>query len=137
MLIIRAAKLADIEGIKQIYAAAAGSDATCKDDEWQRLIATGGILVAESENQLAGFGSIEVQVTEQVKYLYVAPEFQKAGIGAKLLDSLEAIGRKAGLQSIMLHANPSAVAFYRRAGYNPVESPIHHDHDGVEMMKLL
>src|SRR5262245_56221368 len=120
MTTIRAAGLDDIEGVGQIYTTASG--AKRKDDDWQRLIAAGGLILAECEHQQAGFGAIDVQAAEQIKYIYVAPQFQNAGIGAKLLDSLEAIGRAAGLQTITLHANPPAVAFYRRAGYNPVES---------------
>jgi ribosomal protein S18 acetylase RimI-like enzyme len=101
------------------------------------LIAAGGLVLAECDDHLAGFGAIDVQAAEQIKYIYVAPQFQNAGIGTRLLDRLETIGRAAGLQTITLHANPPAVAFYHRAGYNPVESESHHDHDGVVMMKWL
>lgn len=135
MTTIRAAGLDDIESIGQIYTAASGANR--KINDWQRLIAAGGLFLAEFDNKLAGFGAIDVQASEQIKYIYVAPQFQNAGIGAKLLDRLETIGRIAGLQTITLLATPPAVAFYRRAGYNPVESESHHDHDGVMMRKWL
>ena len=42
---------------------------------------------------------------------------RKSGIGAKLLNALEAEARKRGLKGIKLHAQLSAMEFYKQHGY--------------------
>lgn len=93
--------------------------------------------MAEAEGCIIGFGGIDVNATEQLKWLYLLPQHQGVSIGSQLLRQLESIGWEAGLNSIRLHSAPGAVEFYRRHGYRPVVSvdEIGHDHEGVEMMK--
>ena len=136
-VVIKYAREEDIEQLWQIYVAAIGEGAPRKDDYWRSLIAAGGMVVANSENHMVGFGAIDVSAREQIKYVYVAPGYQKLGIGAKLLSKLEEIGEGAGFTQLLLHANPQAVDFYKRAGYTAIESEFEHDHEGVQMMKKL
>ena len=42
---------------------------------------------------------------------------RKSGVGAKLLNALEAEARKRGLKGIKLHAQLSAMEFYKQHGY--------------------
>lgn len=42
---------------------------------------------------------------------------RKSGVGAKLLTALEAEAKKRGLKGIKLHAQLSAMEFYKRHGY--------------------
>jgi predicted GNAT family N-acyltransferase len=44
---------------------------------------------------------------------------RKHGVGAKLLNALEAEARKRKIDGIMLHAQLSAMDFYKRYGYEP------------------
>jgi predicted GNAT family N-acyltransferase len=44
---------------------------------------------------------------------------RKSGVGAKLLTALEAEARKRGLNGIKLHAQLSAMEFYKLHGYEP------------------
>lgn len=44
---------------------------------------------------------------------------RKSGIGSKVLDALEAEARKRSLAGILLHAQLSAMEFYKRHGYEP------------------
>jgi ribosomal protein S18 acetylase RimI-like enzyme len=134
---IRAATLQDLAAIWQIYAAALGAHAQRKDEYWRGLIAADGMIVAEAENNIVGFGGIDVAAREQIQYVYVAPAFQQHGIGGQILARLEAIGWQNGLLEVQLHADPQAVIFYARAGYQPIASDLHHDHDGVAMRKRL
>ena len=98
-------------------------------------------MVAEVEGAVIGFGGIDIDATEQLKWLYVLPEYQGAGIGARLLKELEQVGWTCGLSAIRLHAAPGAAEFYQRHGYSRVaeddseDNRVVHDHAGVEMIK--
>ena len=49
----------------------------------------------------------------------VLQAYRRSGIGSRLLDSLETEARRRGLEGIMLHAQLSAMDFYKRHGYVP------------------
>ncbi|MEP6741936.1 MAG: GNAT family N-acetyltransferase [bacterium] len=137
MMDIRIAKAEDKDSIRRVYLAAVGPDSRLDEEYCDELIRSGGVIVAQTEDRIIGFGGIDVQATEQVKWIYLAPANQGAGIGSKILARLEAIGWEAGLASLRLHSAPGAVEFYRQHGYRPVEptEQLVHDHEGVEMVK--
>jgi GNAT superfamily N-acetyltransferase len=137
MFEIRLAKTEDRESIHRIYLAAVGAHADATETHWDRLIGAGGVLVAQIEKQIIGFGGIEVTAIEQVKWLYLMPQYQRAGVGSEILKGLERIGWETGQRRLRLHAAPAAVNFYRKNGYTdvPATEQIGHDHEGVEMMK--
>ncbi|MFN0123762.1 MAG: GNAT family N-acetyltransferase [Blastocatellia bacterium] len=132
---LRTATTQDLAAIWQLYAAALGDHAQRKDAYWERLIAAGGMVVAEAETQIAGFGGIDVTAREQIQYVYVASVYQGRGIGGKILAWLAETGWRSGLRTLQLHADPKAVGFYRRAGYHAFASDISHDHEGMAMRK--
>lgn len=139
MFEIRAAKIEDKESIRQIYRSTAGSESQTDESYWDHLIREGAVLVAQLESRIIGFGGIDLQASEQVKWLYLLPEHQGTGVGSAILHQLERIGVSAGLESLRLHSSPGAVKFYLRHGYREVD-PAHrigHDHAGVEMVKDL
>ena len=135
---IRRARPEDKESILRIYTSVV-MPAPAPDVAYlSQSIQTGGLLVAETGDRLLiGFGGIDVHAREQLKWLYLLPEHQRAGVGSALLQRLEALAWEAGLNSLRLHSAPGAVEFYRRHGYRAVEveEQIGHDHDGVEMVK--
>ena len=137
MLDIRRANPEDRETIREVYASAAGREAAFDEAHLGRLIRAGAVFVAEDAAGVVGFGSIEVDAAEHVRWLYVMHGRQGGGTGSELLRRLERAGWDAGLRSIRLHAAPGAVGFYRRNGYREAapEEEVGHDHDGVEMVK--
>ena len=139
MFVIRRARPADKEPVREVYASAAGGAAALDEAHLDRLIRAGEVLVAEETARVIGFGTMEVGAAKNIRWLYVLPQHQVGGIGSELLKQLERIGREAGLSSIRLHAAPGAVGFYLRHGYLSVaaEEESGHDHDGVEMVKEL
>jgi GNAT superfamily N-acetyltransferase len=139
MIEIRSATFEDKESLRQIYSAAVGSDVALDETTANRLIGVGGVVVALLEGRVVGFGAIDIDATEQLKWLYLLPEHQGVGLGGKLLASMEVIGVKAGLPSLRIHAARDAVAFYRKHGYTEVKQSesLHHDHAGLEMTKQL
>ena len=132
---LRPATPEDKESIQRVYSYLVGPP-TGQEQTWQRLINERHIMVAEVDAQVVAFGGIDLEADEQLKWLYVLPEYQTAGIGSKILNQLEGIGWTAGLNSIHLHAAPGAFLFYRRHGYREVEGDdLAHDHDGITMVK--
>ena len=94
------------------------------------------MIVAEVDARIAGFGGIDSDAGEQLKWLYVMTEHQGAGVGSEILKQLEETGWSRGLTAIRLHAAPGAFLFYRRHGYREVErEDLAHDHEGISMIK--
>lgn len=133
----RVAQPEDKEAIQRIYDAVVGPQANQDEARWDRLIQQGGFVVATDEGRIVGFGGIDVHAAEQVKWLYLLPQYQGARLGSEILRRLENIGWEAGLNSLRVHSAPRAVNFYRRHGYRLVETEAQteHDHEGVEMTK--
>lgn len=138
---VRAATMKDIEALWKIYRATINEAAKRDDEYWYKLIRQGGMFIAELEETAVGFGGIDIHATEQIRYVYVIPEYQKSDLraGSRILEALEAVARQKGLGSIRLHSTPNAVRFYEKAGYSAVrvEDAIAHDHPGVEMAKTV
>ena len=135
---IRRATLLDKPSIEGVYATIVGTSLVLDDEEWSRWFSQAGILVAEENNRIIGFGGIDVTAEEQLRWVYLLPEFQRGGVGSRILHELETMAWSSGLQSIRLHSTPGAVQFYAKRGYTRVPDHEHlgHDHDGVEMVKL-
>lgn len=132
---VRLATAEDLESIQRVYSYVIGPP-TGQERTWSRLVAVGCMVVAEVEGQIAGFGGIDSDAVEQLKWLYVMPEYQGAGVGTAILKRLEEIGWSRGLTAIRLHAAPGAFLFYRRHGYREVErDDVAHDHNGIVMLK--
>jgi ribosomal protein S18 acetylase RimI-like enzyme len=139
MLNIRMAREEDEDSIRGVHLAATGNTVNDSESYWDEPIRSGRVLIAEQDNLVIGFGTIDVHATEQIKHLYIASEYQGAGVGAKLLRELEEIGWRAGLKTLRLHAAPAAARFYARQGYREADESevIDHDHEGVQMIKRL
>ncbi len=133
---IRQATLQDLPFILAIYLRVTYSAAPPSNEYLTKLITKGGLFVAEDRCELIGFGGVDLEAAEQIKYLYVIPEHQHQGVGSKLLRELEGLASMTGLSGLRLHSSPGAVDFYKAKGYEPVsESDIAHDHEGFAMMK--
>ena len=82
------------------------------------------ICVAEYENDVVAFLSIEVHRDENYIYLddfSVAEECRNKGIGTKLIHAAEKYAEEIGITKIVLHvekANEDAYRLYSRLGYS-------------------
>jgi GNAT superfamily N-acetyltransferase len=132
---IRIAKAEDIDSIEGIFEASTGAHE--RQEDWNRLAAAGGLVVAEADQEIVGFGGIDLDAVEQVKWLYVRASHQGSGLGSRILARMEEMGWSAGLNLIRLHSAPGAEQFYRKHGYEAVDPGdlIGHDHDGLELVK--
>ena len=140
-VIVRVATPRDVDAIWKIYQAATHEAATPNDKSWEKLIRQRGMFIAELKQTAIGFGGIDIHATEQIRYVYVTPEYQGSDLrlGSRILDALEAAAREQGIALIRLHSTPNAVRFYEKAGYSAVkaEPEVEHDHPGLEMAKDL
>lgn len=74
---------------------------------------------------------------DRLRTLFVDPDLQHTGIGARLVDHLEAHARKVGVRELTLSSSLTARGFYERMGYRLIALE---EHDGVStflMGKLL
>jgi GNAT superfamily N-acetyltransferase len=55
----------------------------------------------------------------EIRLLFVAPEYQRRGIGSTLLGHLETLVPPALFSDIFVYAAPGAEDFYRANGYRP------------------
>ena len=62
--------------------------------------------------------------TAQIRYMAVASEYQRRGLGSRILRELEQAALDAGHTRILLHARAAALPFYQRRGYQLL-SPSH------------
>jgi GNAT superfamily N-acetyltransferase len=133
MFALRSATSADKEIIQTLYTSVTGTSLSFKDEGWEV-----GVVIAENDGRAIGFGGLDLTAPEQLRWLYLLPEYQRGGIGSKILQELESLAWRSGLQSIRLHSTPNAVEFYSKHGYSrvPDHEQIGHDHDGVEMVKI-
>ena len=139
-IIVRLASLNDANAIRNIYRAAL-SETLSHDQSLPKISRQGGLYIAELRETAIGFGGIDFDATEQIRYVYVIPEYQRSGlrVGLRILETMEAAARQRGIRLVRLHSTPDAVRFYEKAGYSAVEPKdlIGHDHPGVEMAKDL
>ena len=137
---VRLASLNDANAIRDIYRAAI-SETVNQDQGLPMISRQGGLFIAELGKTAIGFGGIDFDAREQIRYVYVIPEYQRSGlrVGFRILETMEAAARQRGIRLVRLHAAPDAVSFYEKAGYSRVERKdlVGHDHPGVEMEKQL
>ena len=80
-------------------------------------------FVAEAGDALAGFAALRYEAWNRraaIWHLYVTPAWRGRGLGAALLDAVEAAARAAGARTLWLetsNVNYPAIHFYRRMGF--------------------
>ena len=70
------------------------------------------VYVYENEDRIQGFAGLNV---DYIEGLFVAPEYQSCGIGARLLNHIKRIRTK--LQLNVYQKNTRAICFYQREGF--------------------
>lgn len=96
----------------------------------QHYVDTGGIaLGAFAEGRLVGIGAVVPHLRPgiaQLAYLHVSAPMRATGVGSRLSEQLEQIGRAAGDSDIVVSATPSenTVRFYLGRGFRPMTEPL-------------
>lgn len=57
----------------------------------------------------------------QIRYMAVAGEYERKGIGRELVNTLEQHAQDSSSKKIILHAREPAIGFYQKLGYRVIE----------------
>ena len=140
MITVRPATAADVPRLAEIFRAAAWSnvgDRPLFDEhpeylEWSGDPAREGRgVLAEVDGVIAGFASTRaLDGAVDVEDLFVDPVWMRRGIATALMNE---VFRLAGAARVVVDANPHALAFYERAGFevDPAAEP----RDGIAMRR--
>jgi N-acetylglutamate synthase-like GNAT family acetyltransferase len=74
-------------------------------------------------NEILGVGRLDILNSKkaQIRFMAVAADLQKTGVGRQLMQQMENIAKAAGIQVIDLHAREQAMEFYKKIGYQYIE----------------
>lgn len=93
-----------------------GSEKDKLEDEAYHMAAFDG-------EKLVGCGRLHLNNLEEgkIRFMAVQENYQKQGIGGKILTELEKIAKEKGVTSLILDARETAVDFYKKHGFRPYE----------------
>jgi len=79
--------------------------------------------LAISDNKIIAVGRLHFtdNTQAQIRYMAVAKEHQRQGLGKLILNSLEQAAREKNIKSISLNARESAIRFYQSCHYQLAE----------------
>jgi putative acetyltransferase len=103
-------------------------------EQIRRAIAKGDELfvVAEDASGVVGFGSI-VPSLQELRAVYVHPRLARRGVGARILQELEALAVATHCGHLQMDASVNAEVFYSRHEYEVVSRGVHRLASGHEM----
>lgn len=97
----------------------------------------GGLtLIAESEGEIAGFGTVR-PADGEISACYVAPEQARKGVGRRLVDAMERTALASGARALRVRAGRNARSFYTALGYRVGGRGEHLFDDGTRMVVVL
>jgi len=76
------------------------------------------VLLLEDFGQIVGTGALW---ENEIKRVFILPEFQKKGYGSFLLDELERTAMEKGYCEVILDTSLPAYRLYQKRGYDPLE----------------
>jgi putative acetyltransferase len=89
---------------------------------WRTRLASLHTLVAERNEQVAGFISYEDD--GHIDFLYTSPAFARQGVGSALYGHAESALRANGIRVFFTEASLIARPFFARQGFEPVEQEV-------------
>lgn len=76
-------------------------------------------VVAEADDEVIGFGGVRLD-DGSLLGIFVDPEYGGRGVGAAIIDAVEAHAREAGLETLSVFAALNAAGFYEACGFERV-----------------
>jgi N-acetylglutamate synthase-like GNAT family acetyltransferase len=100
--------------------------------------------VYEAQDRIVGVTAFEVfEIASQhpfdkvgvVTRMYVLPKFQRQGIGAELMSTVERKAKKNGIRKMVIWTDPLAswaVSFYKRLGYSEIDPADNYGNETID-----
>lgn len=116
-----------LDELDRRFAAGVDLHAVGADDDRSSLSPPHGtFLVLRTPDSVVGCGGVRRLDTgdAEIKRMWIDPAWRGLGLGARMLDELEACARSRGHRRVVLDTNASlteAISLYRRHGYEPIE----------------
>ena len=85
------------------------------------------LMVINLSNKVIGVGRLHKienelgNVCAQIRYMAVSKDFQKKGLGTKILTNLEKYAFNDNASEIILHSRENAIDFYKKNGYEVIK----------------
>lgn len=86
------------------------------DLEWDGYDSDCWHVIARADDGTC-IGTARMLYDGHIGRMAVLPKFRKQGVGSQLLNSLHQVARTQGIKHVFLHAQISAVEFYKMHGY--------------------
>jgi GNAT superfamily N-acetyltransferase len=96
-----------------------------KLEEWQAFVAVVG-------GRIVGTGSLNGQIVSSV---FVHPDYQGRGVGAKLMDAIEAVANAQSGSVLTVQSSISAQPFYSKRGFAVVREAFYGEERTIHMSK--
>lgn len=119
-----------------------GFEAGDPDEPNLYLAPRGAFVLARADGETAACGAwtrID-RTTGEIKRMWVAPAWRGAGMGRRMLATLEDLARRGGCKRVVLDTNPvldEAIAMYRSSGYRPISRYNDNPYAGLWFAKRL
>jgi putative acetyltransferase len=98
-------------------------------DKYRAAMAAGEVFfVAEVDGRVVGFAVLH---GDEVKAVYIHPDYVGSGLGRRLLDAVEAEARTCGVELLQLTSTLTSVGFYKACGYTRGDDHEHRVTGGV------
>ena len=80
------------------------------------------LMVSDNDNRVIGVGRLHLNSPKQaqIRFMAVETEYQREGIGSKLLLALEEKAKSLGAEEIIFEARANIAGFYKRFGYKTI-----------------
>lgn len=85
------------------------------------------VLVAISEEKIVGVVALEWADQPVLEHLWIAPKFQRQGLGKRLVERALVIAKECGWDSLVVQSDPNASQFYQSVGavlIGEVDAPV-------------
>ena len=97
------------------------------------------LMAVDNQESVIACGRIHMNTSNeaQIRYMGVSLNHRRTGLGSKMIDRLESVGRVKGAKKIVLNARAEAIKFYESLGYieiGPYESDIKIPHSSMEKL---
>ena len=95
------------------------------------------LMIVDPDRHVVGVGRLHFNSIReaQIRYMAIAAEWQRRGLGSRLLAALETRARELGAERVLLDARETALRFYYKHGYRTI-GPGHVLYNSIAHVKM-